>query len=351
MPELVFILMGSNPGGIELQIPLLVNSLPEYNPEVYLIHGLRTQKKDIFAGHDFKVNPGARKLPQSAVCLYRYARQNRNRIFHGFNIGPLFLLILHIAGIRKVVYSIRGTIYGRTPLKKFITRLLWRIAIKKNTQLISNSDFSGEKFRQEVCPGASVTRIYNPIDINRFYYLHPSYPSVPNRVIYAGRMARGKNLLLWIRTAGSIARQYAQTEFHLYGDGDIKTELQAAAIENGLQGRITFHGHTKAIEKAYQSADLMIFLSDHESFGNVVVEAVLAGVPVICSSIPSMREIFSGYPEFLVDLNEHTPELVLSKIPTYSHLVLLTQKVQAEFMKTYSADNHICKLKELYNAV
>lgn len=350
MPKLVFVLMGSNPGGVELQTPLLVNSLPEYKPEVYLIHGIRTRKRDIFAGHDIKVNPGARKLPQSALCLFKYVRQNRNAIFHGFNIGPLFLIVLRMAGADRIVYSIRGTIYGRTLLKKLITSLLWKLAAVKKTSLISNSDFSADVFHRNICQGALITRIYNPIDVNRFYYKRKSYPEVPTRIIYAGRLGKGKNLLLWIKTAALIAKQNIQTEFHLYGDGDFKAELESAAIENGLQGRITFHGFTTSIEQAYQEADLMIFLSDHESFGNVVVEAILSGLPVICSAIPSLKEIFSRYTEFLVKLDEQTPRHILELIFSYDKLNKLTLQAQAEFVQIYSAKNHIQNLKKIYDA-
>ena len=44
----------------------------------------------------------------------------------------------------------------------------------------------------------------------------------------------------------------------------------------------------------------MMFLSEYELFGNAVVESILCGTPVIASDIPSLREIFRNYPQFLV---------------------------------------------------
>jgi len=340
--------MGSHPGGIELQIPLLVGRLQDLEPVVYLVHGQRTKQNCIFRNSGITPIRGAGKLPISAIRLFNFARHNRTAIFHAFNIGPLFLLMLRLAGVTKIIYSIRGTIYWKKKWQKHINKLLWKLALGDKVRIISNSDHSGAIFRQQICPQANIIRIYNPIDTDRFYLKREEYPELPRRIIYAGRLTPGKNLHLWIDAAQLIAEEYSQTEFHIYGDGALRRELEKYAEAKGLSGRIIFHGYIKEIEQAYREADLMLFLSDHESFGNVVVEAILAGVPVVCSDIPSLQEIFHDHPEFIVELSPDTPKAILHKISDYPTLTQATIKAQDEFKALYNVDNHINQLRKVY---
>lgn len=348
MTELAFLIMGSHPGGIELQIPLLVGRLKDLDPVVYLVHGQRTKQFCIFKNTGITPIRGARQLPASAVKLYVFAKHNRDRIFHAFNIGPLFLLILRLAGVNKIIYSIRGTIYWKKKWQKHLNKLLWKLTLGDKVRIISNSGHSGAIFRQQICSQANIIRIYNPIDTDRFYMKRNEYPKLPRSIIYAGRLAPGKNLHLWIDAAQLIAENHPHTEFHIYGDGALRRELEIYAEKKGLSGSITFHGFMKDIEQAYKQADLMIFLSDHESFGNVVVEAILAGVPVICSDIPSLQEIFHDHPEFIVELNPDTPKAILHKISEYPLLSITTMKAQDEFKALYNVDNHINQLRKVY---
>jgi Glycosyltransferase len=49
----------------------------------------------------------------------------------------------------------------------------------------------------------------------------------------------------------------------------------------------------------YQHADCLIFPSFYEGFGLPVVEAMKAGIPVLCSDIPPLREIAAGYADLV----------------------------------------------------
>ena len=63
----------------------------------------------------------------AAFKLLRFGRRNRKAIFHGFNTGPFFLLVIRLAGIRKAVYSIRGTLHYNNYFQKVIRRFVWHL--------------------------------------------------------------------------------------------------------------------------------------------------------------------------------------------------------------------------------
>lgn len=123
------------------------------------------------------------------------------------------------------------------------------------------------------------------IDCQRF---HPSKRSSQLRaswqvaddhlaVIYVGRLAAEKNIALAIEAFLAIQSQHPSAQFILVGDGPIAPQLRKQHpdfIFAGMQTGDDLTAH-------FASADLMLFPSETETFGNVVLEAMASGVPVL----------------------------------------------------------------------
>ena len=92
-----------------------------------------------------------------------------------------------------------------------------------------------------------------------------------------------------------------------------------------------------------------MLLSRHESFGNVVIESILAGIPVIAVAIPSMKEIFRSYPEFLVMPGKDLHENILLKLDNLQELKYAAEKAKIEFTDRYSQENHLIKMRMVYD--
>ena len=97
-------------------------------------------------------------------------------------------------------------------------------------------------------------------------------------------------------------------------------------------------------------ADILLFLSEYESFGNVAVESILCGTPVIVSDIPSMREIFIDFPEFLISLDDNLNDAVLHKLDDINKLKELTLKARTQFLNRFSVEAHTTALDRLYKS-
>lgn len=92
-----------------------------------------------------------------------------------------------------------------------------------------------------------------------------------------GRLAMEKNLALLIESYRAIRQQRPDARLLLVGDGPMRAELQSLCPET------IFAGQRKAADLAahYASADLFLFPSLTETFGNVTVEALASGLPVV----------------------------------------------------------------------
>ncbi len=85
----------------------------------------------------------------------------------------------------------------------------------------------------------------------------------------------------------------------LAGTGPTRKACQAETIRLGLTERITFPGFLADPRDLYQSADIALHVSKQESLPNFLIEAQMAGLPVIAYDVNGVSETFiheqSGY--------------------------------------------------------
>jgi glycosyltransferase involved in cell wall biosynthesis len=117
----------------------------------------------------------------------------------------------------------------------------------------------------------------------------PSPP--PFRVFFAGRIERNKGVFDLLEIAKRFAREgHTEIEFDLCGDGSQLATLKEQAIAAGIEGRFRLPGHsTQALMREMYARCHVVIVpttsSFNEGFNKVVAEGVLAGRPVITSSV------------------------------------------------------------------
>lgn len=113
------------------------------------------------------------------------------------------------------------------------------------------------------------------------------------RMVTVGRLKRVKNQALLLRAFAQLKRTDAQLV--LVGTGELEAELRALTSELGIGGQVVFAGFHADPTPFYRTADLFVLSSDYEGFGNVIVEALNCGTPVVSTDCPSgPAEILAG---------------------------------------------------------
>jgi len=343
----------SKPGGIEILIPALIRNMTDYVFSVFVIRPPVLGAANVYENAAHAVHYGSAKNFRAFVNLFFYARKNRKDIFHVFNIGPFFLLVLRLAGVRKVLYSIRGSIYWKNLRQKYVRGIAWKLSLSPGYKLIANSNFSKDTFAKRIgYDGSCIEVVYNPIDSGQFKGNGKTRNGKePLRVIYVGRLVIGKNLQRWLDVAAAIKRHFTDAEFILYGDGPLKSDLQSRSRQLGLENGVHFMGYAPEIAAAYRQADVLLFISEYESFGNVLVESIYSGTPVIAGAIPAMREIFKDFPEFLVEMDENLGKNVLQKLKDLEKLNRLALSAREQFIERFGDELHYKKLRAIYASI
>ena len=105
------------------------------------------------------------------------------------------------------------------------------------------------------------------------------------RILTVGSMKPQKNHQLLLCAFAQLAQPDARLMF--VGDGEGRDALLTLARELGVADRVILAGFHPDPTPFYKTADLFVLSSNDEGFGNVIVEAMACGTPVVSTDCPS----------------------------------------------------------------
>lgn len=112
--------------------------------------------------------------------------------------------------------------------------------------------------------------------------------------LYVGRLAAEKDLDILMESIGIVNSSHAdKVQFVFVGDGPYSKQMKERSYDN-----VVFTGYLKGQELSamYASSDVFVFPSGTETFGNVVLEAMASGLPVIAVNSGGVKDnVINGY--------------------------------------------------------
>ena len=98
-----------------------------------------------------------------------------------------------------------------------------------------------------------------------------------------GRLIRLKRIDLLLEALAKVSA--SEWKLEIIGEGEERASLEAMSKRLGLQEKVTFRGgiSNRQVRRALGLADVFVFTSREDGWGAVVNEALMSGVPVICS--------------------------------------------------------------------
>jgi glycosyltransferase involved in cell wall biosynthesis len=115
---------------------------------------------------------------------------------------------------------------------------------------------------------------------------------------YLGRFMPEKGFSLLLDAVERLTRFGGVPAFHLvaFGTGDYRREYTRRIEESGLKGHVSLHDFVPEVRPVLDQLDLVVVPSLWEASSLVSMEAMCAGVPVLGSDCPGLREVLRNTP-------------------------------------------------------
>ena len=174
--------------------------------------------------------------------------------------------------------------FGKRMLGHYAGKLHGRIAVSPAARHFISRYFPGE---YKIVPnGVEPGRYQRAVPIARYR------DGVPN-ILFVGRMEPRKGLIYLLRAFRKLQRDGVRARLLLVGTGPGEREARRYVLTRQLDD-VEFLGRVSEAQKAqlFKTADIYVSpATGRESFGIVLLEAMSAGAPIICSDIHGYRGV------------------------------------------------------------
>ena len=141
--------------------------------------------------------------------------------------------------------------------------------------------------RLRILPRGLDTRMFDPAKRDPDFWVSRGLRQGEVGILFVGRVSKEKNLDVLVAALRRMEQKGSRVRPLIVGNGPYMGEMQRLledAIFTGYLGG-------EDLARAYASADMFVFPSTTDTFGNVILEAQASGMPVVVSDVGGPRDL------------------------------------------------------------
>ena len=241
---------------------------------------------------------------------------------YGFKVAALIRTqpvdIIHTNSLKSDIYGILVSRLCRVPLiwhirdhidvtylPSFAVKMMRFLAARVPAFVIANSQSTLDQLHLAVAkPGAVVPSGVDPQGEVVYDGIASGIPPVasdtlvtgPLRIAIVGRLAGWKGQHIFLEAASKLVEAGIDAQFliagtAMFGEDSYVADLHSQVDRLGLQGKVQFLGHVDPIEAFLPTVSILVHASTSpEPFGQVVIEGMAAGIPVVATDGGGVKE-------------------------------------------------------------
>ncbi|RLG01985.1 hypothetical protein DRN58_00545 [Thermococci archaeon] len=211
------------------------------------------------------------------------------------------------------------------------------------------------RFLMEAIKGYGIKAKYrvlpNVVDESIFF---PSAASISSsqstkKILFVGRLHPIKGLDLLFRSLNHLTKLRNDFELYLVGDGPLMQKLKNYTVNF----RVKFYGFLpkKEIAELMRRSDFLVLPSYQETFGCVIVEAHMTGLPVVASRVGGIVELITPENGIMVPPGDENAlsEAILWMLDNFK--IFDKKKIAEEAKKVFSRGSVLDRLTRIYNSI
>jgi glycosyltransferase involved in cell wall biosynthesis len=186
-----------------------------------------------------------------------------------------------------------------------------------------------EPAKLKILPRGLDTELFHPARRDSAFFEKFGASNGEVRLLYVGRISREKDLDLLAGAYRRLRKEGLPVQLFVVGHGPYSETLAKSLPE------AFFTGYLRGTElaTAYASADIFVFPSTTDTFGNVILEAQASGLPVVVSDSGGPKELVKNHTSGLITKSHNVEDL------TRAIRALVTDRGLRERMATSARDS------------
>lgn len=157
-----------------------------------------------------------------------------------------------------------------------------------------------------------------------------------------------------IKAFSNIKKHHEKAKLLIVGDGPDRAELTRLAQSLGLEQSVIFAGYQAEPRGFYHLMDVFVLASAYEAFGLVLVEAMLAGVPIVATAVGGIPFVLDeGRAGVLIPPSnpQLLAEAVTALLSDTHRMGSLADLGKARALAEFSADRYVREVDDLYRSL
>lgn len=313
--KILYIVTAAEFGGAPLHVLQLMEHMKKQGhmvglvaaPEPRLMQEAKSLAVQVFPNPHFVRPVKPYKDIRALKPVFQAIKAFQPDLVHAHSTKAGYAARLSSAILRKpVIFTAHGWAFteGRSPWSRRLLSLAERLAAKVTTKIICVSEHDLRLALQfNVARPDQLVVIHNSIDPQPF--LQADGAKIRQQLeleetpvlIFVNRLAPQKDPLTLVKAI----RDLPSVKLMMVGDGSLRSEVERFIHDNGLASRVILTGKRWDIPNLLAASDVFVFSSRWEGLPYAIIEAMVAGLPVVATRVGGVPELVEdGITGFLV---------------------------------------------------